>query len=286
MERSLLLDAARHVVEEPPADDGPPAARRSAWSGTRQVDPKTEYKREGMKEFDAMWEGVARQGDRERLPHGGGPTSFAGVGLGRSPATHDAGAARRGGGRAGEQARATNAGRRAKKPEPIRNRGDKVGRNDPCPCGSGKKYKNCHMRQQAMPGGEAADSSSDASKKREGVQCAPTWAVAVCLIAAGCGQHPVTRGISEPSRMVEIVLGRVVRSEPRSRRRSRSSRPRGLRALEHKNGAFGDRRGIDYLYCDRTESVGFPVTRRWQIAIVHRDGKVTEVLASTGLVGP
>jgi preprotein translocase subunit SecA len=22
--------------------------------------------------------------------------------------------------------------------------GDKVGRNDPCPCGSGKKYKNCH----------------------------------------------------------------------------------------------------------------------------------------------
>ncbi|MCW5882474.1 MAG: SEC-C domain-containing protein [Anaerolineae bacterium] len=23
----------------------------------------------------------------------------------------------------------------------------RVGRNDPCPCGSGKKYKNCHMRQ-------------------------------------------------------------------------------------------------------------------------------------------
>ncbi|MDR2704585.1 MAG: SEC-C domain-containing protein [Planctomycetaceae bacterium] len=20
-----------------------------------------------------------------------------------------------------------------------------MGRNDPCPCGSGKKYKNCHM---------------------------------------------------------------------------------------------------------------------------------------------
>ena len=33
-----------------------------------------------------------------------------------------------------------------KKPEPIRNRGDRVGRNDPCPCGSGKKYKNCHMK--------------------------------------------------------------------------------------------------------------------------------------------
>ena len=29
------------------------------------------------------------------------------------------------------------------KPQPIRNEGPKIGRNDPCPCGSGKKYKNC-----------------------------------------------------------------------------------------------------------------------------------------------
>jgi len=29
------------------------------------------------------------------------------------------------------------------KPQPI-HVGDKVGRNDPCPCGSGKKYKQCH----------------------------------------------------------------------------------------------------------------------------------------------
>ena len=28
--------------------------------------------------------------------------------------------------------------------EPIHNRQPKVGRNDPCPCGSGKKYKKCH----------------------------------------------------------------------------------------------------------------------------------------------
>ncbi len=27
--------------------------------------------------------------------------------------------------------------------------GKKIGRNDPCPCGSGKKYKNCCMRKQA-----------------------------------------------------------------------------------------------------------------------------------------
>ncbi|HLH75794.1 MAG TPA: preprotein translocase subunit SecA [Candidatus Binataceae bacterium] len=29
---------------------------------------------------------------------------------------------------------------------PVRRDGDKVGRNDPCPCGSGKKYKRCHGR--------------------------------------------------------------------------------------------------------------------------------------------
>ena len=30
--------------------------------------------------------------------------------------------------------------------EPIRNRTKRIGRNAPCPCGSGKKYKNCCMR--------------------------------------------------------------------------------------------------------------------------------------------
>ncbi|MEC9255983.1 MAG: SEC-C metal-binding domain-containing protein, partial [Pseudomonadota bacterium] len=28
--------------------------------------------------------------------------------------------------------------------KPFVREGDKVGRNDPCPCGSGKKYKHCH----------------------------------------------------------------------------------------------------------------------------------------------
>ncbi|HHY50120.1 MAG TPA: preprotein translocase subunit SecA, partial [Alphaproteobacteria bacterium] len=30
--------------------------------------------------------------------------------------------------------------------QPLRRFGNKVGRNDPCPCGSGKKYKQCHGR--------------------------------------------------------------------------------------------------------------------------------------------
>ncbi len=40
-----------------------------------------------------------------------------------------------------DQARAAKAG----KPQPI-HVGEKIGRNDPCPCGSGKKYKQCHGR--------------------------------------------------------------------------------------------------------------------------------------------
>jgi preprotein translocase subunit SecA len=32
------------------------------------------------------------------------------------------------------------------KQQPYVRRGGKVGRNDPCPCGSGKKFKHCHGR--------------------------------------------------------------------------------------------------------------------------------------------
>jgi preprotein translocase subunit SecA len=28
--------------------------------------------------------------------------------------------------------------------EPVKREGEKIGRNDPCPCGSGEKYKRCH----------------------------------------------------------------------------------------------------------------------------------------------
>ncbi|QIB70505.1 preprotein translocase subunit SecA [Aminipila butyrica] len=33
--------------------------------------------------------------------------------------------------------------------EPIRRTEEKIGRNDPCPCGSGKKYKNCCMNKES-----------------------------------------------------------------------------------------------------------------------------------------
>jgi len=33
-------------------------------------------------------------------------------------------------------------------PAPVVNDGKKVGRNDPCPCGSGKKYKHCCLKKK------------------------------------------------------------------------------------------------------------------------------------------
>ena len=35
-------------------------------------------------------------------------------------------------------------GEEEEKPKPFVASGPKTGRNDPCPCGSGKKYKKCH----------------------------------------------------------------------------------------------------------------------------------------------
>jgi len=115
--------------------------------GYAQVDPKVEYKREGMKLFDGMWESV---GERvtdlvfrmEQLDEG-----FVGSTWTEAEARHDE--ASSAGAIAAQQQAAIDASQGDQKPEPIRNRGERVGRNDPCPCGSGKKFKNCCMRKRA-----------------------------------------------------------------------------------------------------------------------------------------
>jgi SEC-C motif-containing protein len=43
-----------------------------------------------------------------------------------------------------EDGRWVYAGMIVPKAEPVRREEPKIGRNDPCPCGSGKKYKKCH----------------------------------------------------------------------------------------------------------------------------------------------
>jgi hypothetical protein len=110
-------------------------------------------------------------------------------------------------------------------------------------------------------------------------------AAMVLVIVAGCtGTRSVTRGIEEPPRMVEAILGRVPVGTPVDDAQRFMERE-GFTCTRTADGKFLDREGLDYVYCDRSEGEGV-VQRRWQVAIVHRDGKVAEVLASTGLVGP
>ena len=42
------------------------------------------------------------------------------------------------------------AAKSAVKRQPIRTAAKKVGPNDPCPCGSGKKYKKCCMQKDKL----------------------------------------------------------------------------------------------------------------------------------------
>jgi preprotein translocase subunit SecA len=50
----------------------------------------------------------------------------------------------------------------------LRREAPKVGRNDLCPCGSGKKYKNCHMRQDLAAAGMVMTSGSEAAAPSKG----------------------------------------------------------------------------------------------------------------------
>jgi preprotein translocase subunit SecA len=115
-----------------------------------QEDPKTVYKKEGMKEFDTMWENLQDRVTDSifRMEDAGAEAMQEALWAGQMAQHAEAQSyVQEAGQRAqqGEDGQATNAATDKKK-EPIRNREEKVGRNDPCPCGSGKKYKNCHMK--------------------------------------------------------------------------------------------------------------------------------------------
>ncbi len=109
--------------------------------GYAQVDPKVEYKREGMKAFESMWASVGQRVTDliyrvEQLDEG-----FIGSTWKEAEAKHEAAPSAS---QIAQQQQAAIDGTQVDlKPEPIRNRQERVGRNDPCPCGSGKKYKHC-----------------------------------------------------------------------------------------------------------------------------------------------
>ena len=126
--------------------------------GYAEQDPKIAYKREGTRMFNEMLETI-----RERVTDlifkvrvAAADGGYGGADRG-APLTPTGGPAYAGG--TASKADATNVGfssaasddqqaamrkqGEGAKPEPIRRAQPKVGRNDPCPCGSGKKYKQC-----------------------------------------------------------------------------------------------------------------------------------------------
>jgi preprotein translocase subunit SecA len=121
--------------------------------GYAQVDPKVEYKREGMRTFDLMWKGIdervtdivyrIEQVEDDALRstwketaaiHAAAPSAT----LPEPPSA---------------EAPAVEPSNPDEHVEPIRNLAQKVGRNDPCPCGSGKKFKNCCGRSSGVAAG-------------------------------------------------------------------------------------------------------------------------------------
>lgn len=120
-----------------------------------QKDPLVEYKREAFEMFKQLiddinndvisliWKAVPEGADQEQFSKAT-PKKKDKVDMSRLTTQHESSTnmgiqiADNGSGN-GEAATSD------RKPEPVVV-GEKIGRNDPCPCGSGKKYKHCHGR--------------------------------------------------------------------------------------------------------------------------------------------
>jgi preprotein translocase subunit SecA len=115
-----------------------------------QQDPAAAYAREGFDMFELMTEsikedavrycyGVTVETKSERKQQTSGAMKETKTEDDAFDAAHKE-AARKAAVMQGGAARKTGG---PSKPATVRRTADKVGRNDPCPCGSGKKYKNC-----------------------------------------------------------------------------------------------------------------------------------------------
>ncbi|MDR1067801.1 MAG: preprotein translocase subunit SecA [Clostridiales Family XIII bacterium] len=118
-----------------------------------QQDPATAYAQEGFDMFELMTQSIKEETvmfcfnatvetktERRQVMSGGKEVKDDDV-----EAYLGAGAA---GMLGGDMPEETNVPEREQRQETVRRDGEKVGRNDPCPCGSGKKYKNCCGRNQ------------------------------------------------------------------------------------------------------------------------------------------
>jgi preprotein translocase subunit SecA len=106
--------------------------------GYAQKNPKQEYKREAFEMFGTLLDHIRsevtrvvmtiRIRDAEEVAQAEAALEQSAA-VGNMTMTH------------GEQAVESDS---EPKPQPMQRFGDKIGRNDSCPCGSGKKYKACH----------------------------------------------------------------------------------------------------------------------------------------------
>ncbi|UCG34162.1 MAG: SEC-C domain-containing protein, partial [Phycisphaerales bacterium] len=117
--------------------------------GGDQTHPQSQYAIEGREYFDEMWLHI-----RERVTNTIFKVRFAapeaarrGVRANLTAQHDDATGAGFAAGAAGDREAALRAQGEAAKPQTIRREQRKVGRNEPCPCGSGKKYKQCCGRR-------------------------------------------------------------------------------------------------------------------------------------------
>jgi preprotein translocase subunit SecA len=136
--------------------------------GYGQRDPKQEYKKEGYDVFVTMMAStsssvcsklfkvqVQRETEIERIERADAE---------RHAAQQQAMQMRHGSDlAAGDEEAAPAARPAASRPpqprvsvQPVRREGPKIGRNDPCPCGSGQKFKKCHGAALEDEGGDDA----------------------------------------------------------------------------------------------------------------------------------
>lgn len=131
--------------------------------GYAQKNPKQEYKKESLAMFNSMlarmreevistlsrlhvspaaetmdWDALARAAAPQHL-------QFSHPDFAAEPGAENSGLAALAGGVLGEQLTDSSTHSSAQSPLIA---DDKIGRNQPCPCGSGKKYKHCHGRLQ------------------------------------------------------------------------------------------------------------------------------------------
>ncbi|GMV97014.1 MAG: hypothetical protein AMXMBFR83_13730 [Phycisphaerae bacterium] len=135
----LEMDHLQHMIRQRPL-------------GGDQTHPQSQYAIEGKELFEQMWKTIRQRVTDMifKVSAGGDPSREGG---GRTVATnpqiqlrHDASTGAGFAGATPDQQAAMRAQGEAAKPVTIRRDQPKIGRNDPCPCGSGKKYKQCHGR--------------------------------------------------------------------------------------------------------------------------------------------